>query len=187
MYPRLLSRARSVAAGGFATATIELPGSGDRDPLPDVDHARTKLRTALTTGEPVTEDIIDSLVLPLVDKAVPELRATIDALLSLPELDGPVGYSGGVTAIGVRLALVEPRIAALGLFGQLPNPSHVARGPPGRRAGARLVAVGRCLERPATSPRTVRRPRLSREDPAGEHGRPQRTPARTPAGSSPGI
>ena len=116
MHPRLVARARSAAASGFATATIELPGSGDRDPLPDVDHARTELRTVLATGRPVTEDIIDRLVLPLVDRAVPELQATIDALLTLPDVDGPVGYSGGVTAIGVRLTLVEPRIAALGLF-----------------------------------------------------------------------
>src|SRR6202012_5487599 len=43
-------------------------------------------------------------------------RATLDALLSLPEIGGPVGYSGGVIAIGVRLAVVEPRILAAGLF-----------------------------------------------------------------------
>lgn len=30
MYPRLAARARSSAAAGFATATLELPGSGDR-------------------------------------------------------------------------------------------------------------------------------------------------------------
>lgn len=30
MYPRLVARARHAAADGFATATIELPGSGDR-------------------------------------------------------------------------------------------------------------------------------------------------------------
>lgn len=116
MHPRLVARARIAAASGFATATIELPGSGERNPLPDVDHARTELRTALSVGEPVTEDIIDRLVLPLVDRAVPELQATIDAVLRLPDIVGPVGYSGGVTAVGVRLALVEPRIAALGLF-----------------------------------------------------------------------
>src|SRR3981189_3461493 len=30
MYPRLVARARHSAAEGFAAATIELPGSGDR-------------------------------------------------------------------------------------------------------------------------------------------------------------
>jgi hypothetical protein len=59
---------------------------------------------------------VDRLVLPLVDKAVPELQSTLEELLSLPEIRGPVGYSGGVIAIGIRLALVEPRIAAAGLF-----------------------------------------------------------------------
>src|SRR5690606_40352557 len=51
-----------------------------------------------------------------VDAAVPEWQAALDALLLLPEIGGPVGYSGGVVAIGVRLAAVEPRIAAAVLF-----------------------------------------------------------------------
>ena len=50
------------------------------------------------------------------EQAVPECRTTLDALLSLPEIGGPVGYAGGVTAIGLRLALVEPRISAAVLF-----------------------------------------------------------------------
>jgi hypothetical protein len=37
-------------------------------------------------------------------------------VLALPEVSGRVGISGGVTAIGVRLAWVEPRVAAAGLF-----------------------------------------------------------------------
>jgi hypothetical protein len=44
-------------------------------------------------GEPVDE-IVDRLVLPPAEKAVPEWQATLDALLSLPEIDGPVGYEG---------------------------------------------------------------------------------------------
>jgi hypothetical protein len=115
MYPRLAGRAQSAAANGLAAATIELPGSGDRPPSADAEHARADLRRALAAGEPVDE-IVDRLVLPLVDKAVPEWQSTLDALLSLPEILGPVGYSGGVIAIGIRLALVEPRIAAAGLF-----------------------------------------------------------------------
>lgn len=116
MYPRLLGRARRCAADGFAAATIELPGSGARPHLPDVEQARTDLRTVLAAGARVSGDIVDRLILPLVEQAVPEWRATVDRLLSLPELGGPVGYSGGVIAIGVRLALVEPRLAAAGFF-----------------------------------------------------------------------
>ncbi|MEV1035502.1 alpha/beta hydrolase [Streptomyces sp. NBC_01732] len=116
MYPRLVARARQSAADGFATATIELPGSGDRPRWAAVEQARADLRRAMQAGEPVGDEIVDALVLPLVDKAVPEWQAALDALLSLPEICGPVGYSGGVISIGVRLAAVDPRIAAAVLF-----------------------------------------------------------------------
>ncbi|MFF1544446.1 alpha/beta hydrolase [Streptomyces sp. NPDC058291] len=116
MYPRLVGRARQCAADGYAAATIELPGSGDRPRSPAAEQARADLRRALQAGEPVGEEIVDRLILPLVDRAVPEWQATLDALLSLPEIGGPVGYSGGVISIGIRLAVVEPRIAAAVLF-----------------------------------------------------------------------
>ncbi|WP_420037322.1 dienelactone hydrolase family protein [Streptomyces sp. cg28] len=116
MYPRLAARARHSAAQGFAAATIELPGSGDRPRSAVAEEARADLRRALAAGEPVTDDIVDRLVLPLVDRAVPEWRTLVDALLALPEIDGPVGYSGGVISIGTRLAVAEPRIAAAVLF-----------------------------------------------------------------------
>lgn len=116
MYPRLLARARHSAEQGFATATIELPGSGDRTPSAAAERARADLRTAIRAGERPTEQVVEALILPLVDEAVPEWQALLDELVSLPEIDGPVGYSGGVIAVGIRLALVEPRIVAAGLF-----------------------------------------------------------------------
>ena len=116
MYPRLVARARRAAADGFAAATIELPGSGDRPRWAAAERARADLRQALGAGEPVSDEIIDALILPLVDKAVPESQAALDALLSLPEIGGPVGYSGGVISVGIRLAVVEPRIVAAGFF-----------------------------------------------------------------------
>jgi hypothetical protein len=115
MYPRLASRARRSMANGFAAATIELPGSGDRPRSTDAEQVRADLHRAMAAGEPVDE-IVDRLVMPLVEKAVPEWQSALDALLSLPEIRGPVGYSGGVIAIGIRLAVVEPRIAAAGFF-----------------------------------------------------------------------
>ena len=115
MYPRLAGRARRSVADGFAAATIELPGSGDRPPLADVQQARADLQRALAAGEPVDE-IVDRLVLPLVERAVPEWQAALDALLSLPQISGPVGFSGGVIAIAIQLAVVDPRIAAANLF-----------------------------------------------------------------------
>jgi hypothetical protein len=115
MYPRLVGRALHTAEHGFASVTIELPGGGERPPSAAAERARADLRRALAAGDPVDE-IVDALVLPLVDQAVPEWRATLDAVLALPEVDGPVGFSGGVIAIGIRLAVVEPRVAAALLF-----------------------------------------------------------------------
>jgi hypothetical protein len=117
MYPRLAGRALHAAQVGFASVAIELPGSGDRPHSPAAEQARAELRKAVQAGEPVSDEIVDALVLPLVDQAVPEWQATLDAVLSLPEIrDGRVGFSGGVIAIGIRLARIEPRIAAALLF-----------------------------------------------------------------------
>ena len=116
MYPRLAARARHTAAQGYATATIELPWAGDRPRSAAADQARADLRRALEAGEPVDDEIVDRLVLPLVDQAVPEWQAALDALQELPEIGGPVGFSGGVISIGVRLVVVEPRIVAAALF-----------------------------------------------------------------------
>ena len=68
----------------------------------------------MAAGEPVDE-IFESFIVPLVERAVPEWQTTLDALLTLPEIGGPVGYSG-MTAIGILLAVVEPRISAAGFF-----------------------------------------------------------------------
>jgi dienelactone hydrolase len=116
MYDRLAARARQSAAAGYAAATIELPWSGDRPRSAAAEEARADLRRVLEAGEPVDDEIVDRLVLPLVDKAVPEWRAALDTLLALPELGSQVGYAGGVISIGVRLAVVEPRIKAALLF-----------------------------------------------------------------------
>jgi pimeloyl-ACP methyl ester carboxylesterase len=113
--PRLVARARHYAAEyGFAVAAIDAPGHGERPRSAVDDRARADLRRALAAGEPVDE-IIDAFIVPLVERAVPEWRTTLDALLSLPEIGGPVGYAG-MTATGIRLAAVEPRIVAAVLF-----------------------------------------------------------------------
>ncbi|PSL48675.1 hypothetical protein B0I31_12462 [Saccharothrix carnea] len=116
MYPRLVARARHAAAAGFAAATIELPGAGERPRSAAAEQAGADLRRALEAGGPVDDEIVDRLVLPLVDRSVPEWRAALDALLALPGISGPVGYAGGVISIGIRLAVVEPRISAALLF-----------------------------------------------------------------------
>lgn len=116
MRPRLEGRARAAAELGFASVAIEMPGNGARPRLAGLESARADLMRALDAGARPSEDVIDRLVLPLVDETVPEWQTVLDAMLALPEIGGPVAYSGGVLAIGIRLALVEPRIVAAGLF-----------------------------------------------------------------------
>ncbi|VTR75644.1 dienelactone hydrolase family protein [Cellulomonas hominis] len=112
---RLVARARFHAAEhGYAVASIDAAGCGERPVPAAAQRARADLRRALQAGEPVDE-ILESLVGPLVDGAVPEWRATLDALLTLPGITGPVGYSGWA-ALGIRLAVAEPRVAAACLF-----------------------------------------------------------------------
>ncbi|MEV7680462.1 alpha/beta hydrolase [Streptomyces sp. NPDC088341] len=112
--PRLVARARYTAAGGYAVATIDAAGCGDRPRSAADEQARADLRRAMRAGEPVDE-IFESFIGPLVENAVPEWRTTLDALLTNPGIAGPVGYSGWM-ALGIRLAVAEPRIAAAGFF-----------------------------------------------------------------------
>ena len=131
--PRLVARARHYAAEyGFAVAAIDAPGCGDRPRSAADEQHRADLRRAMEAGEPI-DAIVDAMVVPLVDRVVPEWRTTLDALLSLPGIGGPVGYEG-MTAVGIRLAVVEPRIAAAVLFGQGLVPDTL-------REEARQVAV----------------------------------------------
>jgi pimeloyl-ACP methyl ester carboxylesterase len=98
---RLVARARhSAAEYGYAVAAIDHPGHGDRPRSVLDEQARADLRRAMGAGEPVDE-IFESFIAPLVEEAVPEWRIALDALLSLPEIGGPVGYSG-MAAIGIR-------------------------------------------------------------------------------------
>ncbi|MFE5523187.1 dienelactone hydrolase family protein [Streptomyces virginiae] len=129
---RLVARARHSAAYGYAVASIDAAGCGDRPRSADDEQARAELRRAMQAGEPVDE-IFESFIGPLVEQAVPDWLTALDALLALPEIGGPVGYSGW-TALGIRLAVVEPRIAAAGFFagGYVPH---------AQRAEARQINV----------------------------------------------
>lgn len=129
---RLVARARHSAAYGYAVASIDAAGCGDRPRSADDEQARAELRRAMQAGEPVDE-IFESFIGPLVEQAVPDWLTALDALLALPEIGGPVGYSGW-TALGIRLAVVEPRIAAAGFFagGYVPH---------AQRAEARQIDV----------------------------------------------
>ncbi|MGI5456507.1 dienelactone hydrolase family protein [Streptomyces sp. CA-249302] len=114
---RLVARARYTAAQGYAVVSIDAAGCGDRPRSAAAEQARAELGRAMRAGDPVDriDEIFESLVGPLVENAVPEWRATLDAVLELPGIEGPVGYTSW-TALGIRLAAVEPRIAAVGFF-----------------------------------------------------------------------
>src|SRR5260370_42527503 len=53
MYPRLAGRARHSAGEGYAAATLELPGSGDRPRSAAAEQARAHLRPAVQAGQRV--------------------------------------------------------------------------------------------------------------------------------------
>ncbi|MEU2775928.1 alpha/beta hydrolase [Streptomyces sp. NPDC007162] len=112
--PRLVARARHTASCGYAVASVDASGCGDRPRSAADEQARADLRRALRDGEPADE-IFESFIGPLVENAAPDWRAALDALLALPGISGPVGYSGWM-ALGIRLAVTEPRIAAAGFF-----------------------------------------------------------------------
>lgn len=129
---RLVARARHTARCGYAVASIDAAGCGDRPRSAADEQARVDLRRAMQAGEPVDE-IFESFIGPLVEKAVPEWQTTLNALQVLPEIGGSVGYSGW-TALGIRLAVVEPQIAAAGFFAG----GYVPRA---QREEARLVTI----------------------------------------------
>ena len=120
--PALVARAHdAVTTRGFAVVAIDAPGHGDRPRSAEDDQARAEFRQALEAGD--HERFRSSSVRyarSLTARAVPEWRATLDALRGLPEIgtEAPIGY-GGIsmgTAIGIPLTAAEPRISAA-IFG----------------------------------------------------------------------
>jgi pimeloyl-ACP methyl ester carboxylesterase len=124
--PGMVGRAhRLVTDGGFVVATIDAPGHGGRPRTATDEREIATMQRAMAAGEPVGP-IVVRYNADIAERAVPEWRATLDALQELPEIGtaGPVGYYGlnMGTAIGVPLTAVEPRITAA-VFGQFwPDP-----------------------------------------------------------------
>ncbi|MFJ6123064.1 alpha/beta hydrolase [Streptomyces sp. NPDC092129] len=119
--PAMSGRAQRLVAGcGFHVAVIDAPGHGDRPRTAHDEQEIAALYRARSAGEP-EGPIVVRYNAHLAELAVPEWRATLDALQEVPEIgaDGPVGYFGinMGTAIGVPLVAVEPRITAA-VFGQ---------------------------------------------------------------------
>jgi fermentation-respiration switch protein FrsA (DUF1100 family) len=103
-----------VTTCGFSAAAIDAPGHGDRARSAEDQRWVAEMMKARAAGEPI-DGIVADFNRSLADRAVPEWQATLDALRALPGIGaGPVGYSGMTlaSAIGLPLAVVEPRITA---------------------------------------------------------------------------
>ena len=115
--PGHVARAHSsVATDGFHVVSIDAPGHGDRPRNAQDRRWVAEFRQARADGSPSFGRILADYSASMAERAVPEWRATIDAMLALPEIDAhaPIGYSGMslASAIGIPLAAVEPRITA---------------------------------------------------------------------------
>ncbi len=158
--------AHFVTTFGFHAAAIDAPGHGERErSTADAAWVAEMLR-ARESGRPLGA-IVSEFNASLAERAVPEWRATLDALQTLPEIDAdaPVGYTGMTlaTEIGLRLAAADPRIGAAGAGRGLR-----IRSPAGGRSRphcARAVpaALGRPRNRSRIGARALRCDRLGGE------------------------
>ncbi|SNT64397.1 Dienelactone hydrolase [Asanoa hainanensis] len=110
-WPAMTGRAALLVAAGFHVAVVDAPGHGDR---PRTDHDEreiAELFRARAAGEP-EGPIVVRYNAHLAERAVPEWRATLDALQEV--CTGPVGFYGlnMATAIGVLFVADDPRITA---------------------------------------------------------------------------
>ncbi|MBB2893791.1 dienelactone hydrolase family protein [Flexivirga oryzae] len=112
----LVARAReAVLRDGFVVAAIDAPGHGDRPRSAQDQHWVDTMLAERAAGRSMAATIAD-YNRSLVERAVPEWRAALDALQELPEIGSgmPIGYSGMTlaSAIGIPLVVAESRITA---------------------------------------------------------------------------
>jgi len=111
-----------VTTCGYTAAAIDAPGHGDRPRTEQDERARAAMFQARADGDPIGP-IVAGYNASLAERAVPEWRAVLDALQTLPEVGAvPVGYTGMTlaSAIGLPLAVADARIGALVIGGVLP-------------------------------------------------------------------
>ena len=114
--PHVARAHSSVTTYGFHVASIDAPGHGRRPRSAQDQRLIAEFRTAREAGSAQFGRILAGYCASVAERAVPEWQATIDALLTLPEIGAhaPIGYSGMslASAIGIPLAAAEPRITA---------------------------------------------------------------------------
>ncbi len=92
--PGLVARAhRYVTVGGFAVAAIDAPAHGDQPRTEQDERSVADIRERVAAGEPLGPQIA-RFNAALAARAVPEWRATLDALQALDCIGagGPVGF-----------------------------------------------------------------------------------------------
>ena len=128
----VLARARSYARHQrWAAVAIDAPGHGDRTTPEAQAAARANIQARIASGKQTVEPEFARQMAERAASAVPEWRATLDAVRSVSEVgEGPVGYWGVSmgTSIGVPFLAAEPRVqcAVLGLNGLRPGADEFA-------------------------------------------------------------
>lgn len=129
----LLARARAYARHQhWAVVAIDAPGHGDRTTPEAQAAARASIEARIAGRAQGFDPERMREMAQRTLQAVPEWRATLDAIRELPEVgEGPVGYWGVSmgTSIGVPFLASEPRVqcAVLGLNGLRPGMDEFAK------------------------------------------------------------
>jgi hypothetical protein len=94
--PHVARAQSSVTTHGFHVATIDAPGHGYRPRNAQDRRLIADFRQAREAGSSDFGRILADYSASVAERAVPEWQATIDALLTLPEIGAhaPIGYSG---------------------------------------------------------------------------------------------
>jgi dienelactone hydrolase len=120
--PEIVTRAhRLVTECGFAAASVDVPGHGDRPKHEEYHRIATENQARVNAGEDLAPLIAGFQAL-VARQTVPEWRAVLDALQDLEHVGaGLVGYWGVSLGcgLGVPFVAAEPRVraAVLGLGG----------------------------------------------------------------------
>ncbi|MEU9040452.1 MULTISPECIES: alpha/beta hydrolase [unclassified Kitasatospora] len=129
---------RCVARYGFAAVSLDAPGHGERPRTAQDERFVTEIGELLAARRPISAWVA-RYTAALAERAVPEWVAVLDALGTVGEGLGPVGFWGLSlgSAVGIPLAAAEPRIVAavFGLAG------HAAQAEAAARVGVPLEFV----------------------------------------------
>jgi dienelactone hydrolase len=130
--PHVVARARRfVGECGFAAASVDVPGHGDRPTHEEFNRIATENQARADAGEE-RYPLIATFQALVAHQTVPEWQAALDALQELGHVGaGPVGYWGVSLGcgLGVPFVAAEPRVraAVLGLGGALASAEPAAR------------------------------------------------------------